>query len=253
MDKELARQVEALRMAGVKRRQSDVVVPSPVTVDDLDDEEDDAFEEDEPPVAGSSRYQADFIELGLLGRGGGGEVVKVRNRLDRRIYAIKKIMLESEEGKDAKYAAIQNRKLRREVTTISRITHRHIVRYYQAWVEGGETAEQVEEVKATERNDREDSNERSSESDESRGWWASSPLIGGVVPGRNLLESISQAWNTSDSDSSSSSPSSNEHTQEEETEHDFPQSSDGRNGIQGHYLQWDNEQKERFRANKCRG
>ena len=44
-------------------------------------------------AAGASRYKTDFIELGILGRGGGGEVVKVRNRLDRRIYAIKKIIL----------------------------------------------------------------------------------------------------------------------------------------------------------------
>ena len=31
-----------------------------------------------------------------------------------------------------------NRKLRREVTTISRMYHKNIVRYYQAWVETGE-------------------------------------------------------------------------------------------------------------------
>lgn len=50
--------------------------------------------------------------------------------------AIKKILLEPERGRFAKHAAIQNRKLRREVTTISRMTHKNIVRYYQAWVEG---------------------------------------------------------------------------------------------------------------------
>lgn len=57
---------------------------------DDDDENDDDFDDDDdddPPTphAGSSRYQTDFIELGILGRGGGGEVVKVKNRLDRRI------------------------------------------------------------------------------------------------------------------------------------------------------------------------
>ena len=79
----------------------------------------------------SSRYKSDFIELGLLGRGGGGEVVKARNFLDRRIYAIKKIPLESETGRYAEIARVHNRKLRREVTTISRMTHNNIVRYYQ--------------------------------------------------------------------------------------------------------------------------
>lgn len=52
------------------------------------DEEDGAYDdfEEQPLTASSSRYQTDFVELGLLGRGGGGEVVKARNRLDRRIY-----------------------------------------------------------------------------------------------------------------------------------------------------------------------
>jgi len=85
----------------------------------------------------SSRYVVDFIELGILGKGGGGEVVKVKNRLDRRTYAIKKILLEPETGKFAKHDAIKNnRKLKKEVTHISRMMHKNIVRYYQAWVEG---------------------------------------------------------------------------------------------------------------------
>ena len=123
VEKELARQVEALRKAGRKRRPSDNHdgVPPTVDADVEDDDRSDEFDEDEDeaPITGSSRYQTDFVELGLLGRGGGGEVVKVRNRLDRRIYAVKKIILESEQGKYAKLGALQNRKLRREVTTIS--------------------------------------------------------------------------------------------------------------------------------------
>ncbi|OEU18923.1 kinase-like protein [Fragilariopsis cylindrus CCMP1102] len=103
--------------------------------DNSENEEDDDFDDDDntPPSAlfGSSRYHTDFVELGILGRGGGGEVVKVKNRLDRRIYAIKKILLEN--GKDK---FLQNKKLLREVTTISSVMHKNIVRYYQAWVEG---------------------------------------------------------------------------------------------------------------------
>jgi translation initiation factor 2-alpha kinase 4 len=105
-------------------------------------------------LSGSSRYASDFIELGVLGRGGGGEVVKVRNRLDGRVYAVKKIILESETGKFAEMGAIQNRKLRREVTTISSLTHKNVVRYYQAWVEGdaaagSATAAERDNVQAT--------------------------------------------------------------------------------------------------------
>ena len=87
VEKELARQMEALAAADRRRKG----FPSPDKEDteetDTDDEDEDAF--DEPghfgPVVGTSRYETDFLELGLLGRGGGGEVVKVRNRLDRRL------------------------------------------------------------------------------------------------------------------------------------------------------------------------
>ena len=121
--------------------------------DDYDDDQSDNDDEYlyPPPTENwggmNSRYQADFIELGVLGRGGGGEVVKVRNRLDRRIYAVKKIILESERGAFAVAGAVQNRKLRREVTTISRMTHKNIVRYYQAWVEGDDKGNIEEAVK----------------------------------------------------------------------------------------------------------
>ncbi|KAG6609290.1 PEK/GCN2 protein kinase [Phytophthora cinnamomi] len=76
-----------------------------------------------------SRYHGDFKELGLLGRGGGGEVVKVRNRLDRQLYAVKKVKLDLDDK-------TMKKKILREVKTISRMQHRHIVRYFQAWIEG---------------------------------------------------------------------------------------------------------------------
>uniref|UniRef100_M4C0J3 Protein kinase domain-containing protein n=1 Tax=Hyaloperonospora arabidopsidis (strain Emoy2) TaxID=559515 RepID=M4C0J3_HYAAE len=76
-----------------------------------------------------SRYLGDFKELGLLGRGGGGEVVKVRNRLDRQMYAVKKVKVDPNDK-------TMKKKILREVKTISRMQHRHIVRYFQAWIEG---------------------------------------------------------------------------------------------------------------------
>jgi len=79
-------------------------------------------------VDGGSRYQKEFQEITLLGRGGGGEVWKVKNSLDRRPYAVKKILLNPTDG-------ARNSKIRREVTTISRLLHKNIVRYYAAWVE----------------------------------------------------------------------------------------------------------------------
>jgi translation initiation factor 2-alpha kinase 4 len=88
----------------------------------------------------NSRYHGDFKELGLLGRGGGGEVVKARNRLDRQLYAVKKIKLDPNDP-------TMKKKILREVKTISRMQHRHIVRYFQAWIEGddGDSSEESDE------------------------------------------------------------------------------------------------------------
>jgi len=55
-----------------------------------------------------SRYQQDFEELGLLGRGGFGEVRKCRNRIDGLVYAVKRIKL------SPKRPAV-NKKIMREV------------------------------------------------------------------------------------------------------------------------------------------
>ncbi|KAI9184383.1 eukaryotic translation initiation factor 2-alpha kinase [Blastocladiella emersonii ATCC 22665] len=74
-----------------------------------------------------SRYRTDFEELEYIGRGGFGQVVKARNRLDGRVYAIKTVPL-SRDSND-------NRKLLREVRTLSRLNSSRCVRYYQAWVE----------------------------------------------------------------------------------------------------------------------
>lgn len=78
--------------------------------------------------ATSSRYHHEFVEISCLGKGAFGQVWKVRNRLDRRTYAVKKISLYQESSAESK-------KIRREVTTISRLLHKHVVRYFAAWVE----------------------------------------------------------------------------------------------------------------------
>lgn len=195
VEKELMRQKEALDAAMRNRRENRAMsLSSNEDEAAVYDEDDLDFDYDEGYVAPSaSRYQSDFVELGVLGRGGGGEVVKVRNRLDRRIYAIKKIILESESGRFANHAAIQNRKLRREVTTISRMTHKHIVRYYQAWVEGSKPALQEDQTKPIQPNKNESCDESSSGS--SSGWWTNSPvenhLLGHMGNGRSIMGSSS--------------------------------------------------------------
>lgn len=96
--KEFARKMEALDQAEQGRRklrntEMGLGKDDEDEIFDLNDElanDDDAddFDFDETIDRNDgmiSRYRSDFIESDLLGKGGGGEVVKVRNRLDRRI------------------------------------------------------------------------------------------------------------------------------------------------------------------------
>ncbi|KAK9288122.1 hypothetical protein L1049_016570 [Liquidambar formosana] len=76
----------------------------------------------------SSRYLNDFEELQSLGHGGFGHVVLCKNKLDGRQYAVKKIRLKEKSPPD---------RILREVATLSRLQHQHVVRYYQAWFETG--------------------------------------------------------------------------------------------------------------------
>jgi len=55
-------------------------------------------------------------------------VFKARHKIDRNIYAIKKVRLFRRDEEE-------NERIKREVTVISRLHNQHIVRYFQAWVE----------------------------------------------------------------------------------------------------------------------
>ncbi|KAI5955992.1 GCN2 [Candida theae] len=74
---------------------------------------------------GNSRYERDFEEIGRLGKGGFGDVVKARNRMEGTFYAIKKI----------KHRANKLDSLLSEVLSLARLNHQYIVRYYGTWVE----------------------------------------------------------------------------------------------------------------------
>lgn len=63
-------------------------------------------------------------ELQAIGKGGYGTVVAAINRLDGRKYAVKRIPLNAQSP--ASYARIL-----REVSTLSRLQHPHVVRYFQ--------------------------------------------------------------------------------------------------------------------------
>ncbi|ORZ38826.1 hypothetical protein BCR44DRAFT_1427861 [Catenaria anguillulae PL171] len=105
-----------------------------------------------------SRYQMDFEEVEYIGRGGFGQVVKARNRLDGRLYAIKTVHL-SRNSND-------NRKLLREVRTLSRLNSSRCVRYYQAWVEDSQGTwvedSETDDVTATSASDDDTDNDANS-------------------------------------------------------------------------------------------
>lgn len=73
-----------------------------------------------------SRYDHDFDEVGRLGRGGYGQVVKARNKLDGRFYAVKKITQNSA-------GALKD--TLSEIMLLSRLNHPYVVRYFTAWLE----------------------------------------------------------------------------------------------------------------------
>lgn len=93
-----------------------------------------------------SRYREDFVEEGRLGKGGFGEVVKARKRLDGQIYAIKKITQKS---------SASLTEVLKEVRLLSQLSHPSVVRYYNTWTEELYDGAEVEEDATTENSDSE--------------------------------------------------------------------------------------------------
>ncbi|XP_012285402.1 eIF-2-alpha kinase GCN2 [Orussus abietinus] len=81
-----------------------------------------------PALGGHSRIQNEFEVLKWLGKGAFGDVLKVRNKLDGGVYAIKRIELNPKNKQ-------LNRKITREVKLLSRLNHENVVRYFNSWIE----------------------------------------------------------------------------------------------------------------------
>lgn len=79
-------------------------------------------------LSGRSRYREDFIECGILGKGGYGKVVVAMNKLDGSSYAVKKIHFSG-------VSSTRFTRILREVKSLAKLDHSNIVRYNSAWIE----------------------------------------------------------------------------------------------------------------------
>ena len=77
---------------------------------------------------GQSRILNEFEMLKFIGKGAFGDVLKVRNKLDGGVYAIKRIELNPRNRQ-------LNRRITREVKLLSQLNHENVVRYYNSWIE----------------------------------------------------------------------------------------------------------------------
>ncbi|XP_062502049.1 eukaryotic translation initiation factor 2-alpha kinase 1-like isoform X2 [Corticium candelabrum] len=75
-----------------------------------------------------SRFQEEFVELGVLGKGGFGKVMKVKNRIDGCEYAVKRVVFK-QLNRDTCTRVL------REVKVFASLDHSNIVRYHSAWLE----------------------------------------------------------------------------------------------------------------------
>eukprot|EP00002_Diphylleia_rotans_P013529 TRINITY_DN2642_c0_g2_i4.p1 TRINITY_DN2642_c0_g2~~TRINITY_DN2642_c0_g2_i4.p1 ORF type:complete len:482 (-),score=108.47 TRINITY_DN2642_c0_g2_i4:311-1756(-) len=71
------------------------------------------------------RYNEQFEHLSLIGKGGFGQVYRAKNRLDSREYAIKQMQI----------SPSQSPMIFSEVSLLSRLSHKNVVRYHHAWME----------------------------------------------------------------------------------------------------------------------
>ncbi|KEG12263.1 putative protein kinase [Trypanosoma grayi] len=101
------------------------------------------------------RYKSEFIEQRMLGSGGFAPVYVCRKKVDGRLYAVKKIVIRTK----------QSEKALREVQSLAALTHKHIVRYYDAWIEPGCDEGLMDYVGAAEEEEAEEYEEEEEEED----------------------------------------------------------------------------------------
>ena len=84
----------------------------------------------------TGRFDHQFEDLGLIGKGGFGLVNKARHKLEGTLYAVKKVRVHLSTEGDL-IEQLRKHKTYREVLALStaKIGLKHTVRYYTSWFE----------------------------------------------------------------------------------------------------------------------
>ncbi len=77
------------------------------------------------------KFSKEFIVKGQLGEGGFSKVFEAESRIDRQTYAVKQIVLRN---RHRDYEE-QVERILREVRTLARTDHPHVLRYFNSWIE----------------------------------------------------------------------------------------------------------------------
>jgi translation initiation factor 2-alpha kinase 3 len=98
------------------------------------------------------RYHSEFQEVRLLGQGGYGRVFHVVNAIDQQHYAVKRIPLSAKVY--ARWLEVGDEATRnfREISTLAKLDHPNIVRYFGAWLETPPTITTQQNSRASSRN-----------------------------------------------------------------------------------------------------
>ena len=117
--------------------EEDKITPTPTLIDNIKEcgnirlfYKEDKNRTYEPKQLLECRFERLFERLEFVGKGGFGEVYKVRYRLDDALYAVKKVNLHLGLNME-----IKDHKAYRELFALQNMNHPNIVRYFTVWVE----------------------------------------------------------------------------------------------------------------------
>ncbi|CAD8193297.1 unnamed protein product [Paramecium pentaurelia] len=92
---------------------------------------------------GWKRYETDFEEIETLLKGTYYQVVKVINKIDQQVYAIKQIQICL---KKQQQMEINIQRVLKEVRYLAQLNHPNIMRYYTSWIQMNEDEQELQQM-----------------------------------------------------------------------------------------------------------